>query len=57
MNGLGSGLVKWQGKREMLVQIIKAELEYDRLIDLLADDYMQQAAQQLKDSVEDAERG
>lgn len=41
----------------MLVQIIKAELEYERLVDLLADEYMQQAAQNLKDSVEDAERG
>ena len=41
----------------MLVQIIKAEIEYDRLIDLLADDYMQQVAQDLKNSVEDAERG
>lgn len=57
MNGLGSGLVSWQNKREMLIQIIKAEIEYDRLTDLLAEDYMQQAAQNLKESVEDAERG
>lgn len=57
MNGLESGLVKWQNKREMLVQMIKAEIEFDRLTDLLADDYMQQVAQELKDSVEDAERG
>ncbi len=49
--------MKWQNKRGMLVQIIKAEMEYDRLLDLLAEDYMQQAALQLKDSVEDAERG
>ena len=52
-----SGLVKWQNKREMLVQMIKAEIEFDRLTDLLADDYMQHVAQELKDSVEDAERG
>ena len=50
--------MKLQNKREMLVQIIKAEIEYDRLTDLLANDYlMQQAAQDLKESVEDAERG
>ena len=49
--------MSWQNKREMLVQIIKTELEYDRLTDLLAEDYMQQAAQNLKDSVDDAERG
>lgn len=48
--------MKWQNKREMLVQIIKAELEYERLTDLLAEEYMQQAAQDLKDSVENAER-
>ncbi len=41
----------------MLVQIIKAELEYERLTDLLAEEYLQQAAQELKDSIEDAERG
>ena len=52
-----SGLVKWQNKREMLVQIIKTELEYERLTDLLAEEYMQQAAHNLKDSIEDAERG
>lgn len=57
MNGLESGLVNLQNKRKMLVQIIKTEMEYDRLIDLLAEDYMQQAAHDLKDSVEDAERG
>lgn len=43
-------------KRKMLVEIVKAELEYDRLVDLLAQDFMQQAAQELKGSVEDAER-
>lgn len=46
-----------QLKREVLVQIIKAEMDYDRLTDLLADEYMQQVAHELKDSVEDAERG
>lgn len=49
--------MKWQNKREMLVQIIKTELEYERLTDLLAEEYMQQAAHNLKDSIEDAERG
>lgn len=43
-------------KQNMLIQIIKSEIEYDRLVDLLAEDYMQQAAQELKESVEDAER-
>ena len=37
--------------------MIKAEIDYERLTDLLADDYLQQAAQNLKESVEDAERG
>jgi len=42
----------------MLVQKIKAEVDIDRLTELLANDYlMQQAAQELKESVEDAERG
>lgn len=49
--------MKWQNKRELLVQIIKAEMEYDRLTDLLADEYMQKVAHDLKDSIEDAERG
>ena len=49
--------MKWQNKRELLVQIIKAEMEYDRLTDLLADEYMQKVANELKDSIEDAERG
>ena len=44
-------------KRKLLVQIIKAEMEYDRLTDLLADEYMQKVANELKDSIEDAERG
>lgn len=44
-------------KRKMLVEIVKAELEYDRLVDLLAQDYMQQAAKDLQDSIEEAERG
>ena len=44
-------------KREMLIQMIKAEIDMERLTDLLAEDYMQQAAQDLKNSVEDAERG
>ena len=43
-------------KQNMLIQIIKSEIEYDRLLDLLAEDYMQQAAQELKESVDDAER-
>lgn len=37
--------------------MIKAELDLDRLTDLLADEYIQQAAQDLKDSIENAERG
>ena len=44
-------------QRQRLVELVKAEINLDRLTDLLAEDYMQQAAQQLKDSVEDAERG
>lgn len=43
-------------KQNMIIQIIKSEIEYDRLVDLMAEDYMQQAAQELKESVEDAER-
>ena len=38
-------------KQNMLIQIIKSEIEYDRLVYLLAEDYMQQAAQELKESV------
>lgn len=49
--------MKRQNKRALLVQIIKSEMEYDRLTDLLADEYMQKAAQDLKDSIDDAERG
>lgn len=41
----------------MLVEIVKAELEYDRLVDLLAQDFMQQAAKDLQESIEEAERG
>lgn len=37
--------------------MIRSDIEYDRLMDLLAEDYMQQAAQELQKSVEDAERG
>lgn len=48
--------MSWQNKRGILVQMIKSEIEYERLTDLLAEDYMQQAAQGLKASVEDAER-
>ena len=45
-------------KRQLIVQKIKAEVDLDRLTELLANDYMlQQAAQELKNSVEDAERG
>ena len=46
-----------QLKRNLLVQIIKSEIEYDRLTDLLADEYMQRVTQDLKESVESAERG
>ena len=49
--------MRQQNKREMLIQFVKAEIELDRLTDLLADEYMQQAAKDLKDSIEDAERG
>ena len=50
--------MKWLNKREMLVQKIKAEVDLDRLTELLANDYlMQQAAKELKESVESAERG
>lgn len=49
--------MSWRNKREILIQMIKAEIDYERLTDLLADDYLQQAAQNLKESVEDAERG
>lgn len=49
--------MRLQNKREMLIQIIKAEMDYDRLTDLLADEYMQKAAHDLKDSIDDAERG
>jgi hypothetical protein len=44
-------------KRKLLVQIIKSEIECDRLTDLLADEYIQQTAQELKESVESAESG
>ena len=46
-----------QNKRKMLIQMIKTEIDLERLTDLLADDYIQQAAQELKGSVEEAERG
>lgn len=49
--------MRLQDKRGLLVQIIKAEIEFDRLTDLLAEDYMQQAAHDLKESIEEAERG
>ena len=42
--------------RKKLVQAIKAEIDLDRLTELLAQDYMQQAAQELQDSINDAER-
>ena len=44
-------------RRNALVHLIKAEIDLERLTDLLAEDYMQQAAHDLKESVEDAERG
>ena len=56
MNGWESGRVRLQDKRKMLVQMIKAEIDLERLTDLLAEEYMQQTAHDLKDSVEDAER-
>lgn len=43
--------------RKKLVQMIKAEIDLERLTDLLAEEYAQQAARNLKKSVEDAERG
>lgn len=49
--------MKLQNKRNLLIQMIKAEIDLERLTDLLAEDYMQQAAQELKSSVEYAERG
>ena len=49
--------MSWHNKREMMIAAIKAEIDLDRLTDLLAEDYMQQAAQDLKGSVESAERG
>ena len=49
--------MNWLNKREMLVQIIRSEIEYDRLTELLAEEYMQQVAHDLKDSIESAERG
>lgn len=44
-------------KRERIVAAIKAEIDLDRLTELLAQDYMQQAAQELQESINDAERG
>ena len=44
-------------QRKGILQLIKAEIDLERLTDLLADDYIQQAAQELKGSVEEAERG
>jgi hypothetical protein len=44
-------------KRNKLLKLVKAEIDLQRLTDLLAEEYMQQAAQELKDSIEDAERG
>ena len=49
--------MRLQNKRDLLIQIIKAEMDYDRLTDLLADEYMQKVAYDLKDSIDDAERG
>ena len=57
MIGWESAFVNTLNKRQLLVQMIKTDIEYDRLMDLLADEYIQQEAQNLKDSVEDAERG
>lgn len=44
-------------KRNLLVEKIRAEIDLDRLADLLANDYMmQEAAGELKKAVDDAER-
>ena len=40
----------------MLIKVIKAEIELDRLTELLANDYMQQVTYQLKESIDNAER-
>lgn len=44
-------------QRKALVQMVKAELDLERLTDLLAEEYMQRAASDLKESIENAERG
>lgn len=43
-------------KRKMLVEIVKTELEYERLIDLLAQDFIQHAANDLKETIEQVEK-
>lgn len=43
--------------KNKLIHKIKAEIDLDRLTELLAADYMQQIAHDLKDSIENAERG
>ena len=43
-------------KRKMLVEIVKTELEYERLMDLLAQDFIQQAARELKETIEHVEK-
>lgn len=50
--------MNWRNKRELLVQKIKAEVDTDRLTELLANDYlMQQAAHELKETIESTEKG
>lgn len=49
--------MKWRNKREMLVQKIKADVDIDRLTDLLANDFlMQQAAEELRETINEAEK-
>lgn len=44
-------------KRNLLVEKIRAEIDLDRLADLLANDYMmQEAAGELKKAIEEVER-
>lgn len=45
-------------KKELLVQKIKAEVDIERLTDLLANDFLlQQAAQELKQTINEVEKG
>ena len=56
MNGLESLLVRAQ-KRTMLVKKIKAELDLERLTDILANDFMlQDEADELKETIDKIEK-